>query len=64
MTTEIRVFGPPGTGKTTYIINKILPEAIAKHGLDKVLITSFTKAAAKEIAQRLDVQCQAITEPW
>ena len=66
MTTEIRVFGPPGTGKTTYIINKILPEAIAKHGLDKVLITSFTKAAAKEIAQRLTAKYKISVEiePW
>ncbi len=52
MLTEHRVFGPPGTGKTTYLARQIR-SAVTKYGPDKVLVTSFTKGAAVEIAGRL-----------
>ncbi len=52
MLTEHRVFGPPGTGKTTYLARQIR-SAVTKYGPDKVLVTSFTKGAAVEIASRL-----------
>ena len=43
------ILGPPGTGKTHYLSNNIVPS------LDgKVCVLSFTKAGAKEIADRLD----------
>jgi len=49
---EHRVFGPPGTGKTTYLARQIR-SAVAKYGPEKILVTSFTKGAAVEIASRL-----------
>lgn len=48
---EFRVFGPPGTGKTTYITKQI-QAAIDKHGVGSLLVASFTKAASKELAGR------------
>ncbi len=52
MDTEHRVFGPPGCGKTTYL-SKQVRNAVMKYGPNKVLVTSFTKSAAIEIAGRL-----------
>lgn len=49
---EYRRFGPPGTGKTFQLINRDVPNAVKKYGSDKVMITSFTRAAANEIAAR------------
>lgn len=49
--TEFRVFGSPGCGKTTYLVDQIM-KAGAKHGYDKVFVASFTRAAAKEISTR------------
>lgn len=48
---EIRVFGPPGTGKTTYLARQVA-RAAEHHGAANVLVASFTKAAAVEIARR------------
>lgn len=48
---EIRVFGPPGTGKTTTMA-AMIGDAIQKHGPEAVLVTSFTRAAAAEIGGR------------
>lgn len=52
MTIEYRVFGPPGTGKTTVLATKYIPDAVGKYGEDKIMVTSFTRAAACEIAGR------------
>jgi DNA helicase-2/ATP-dependent DNA helicase PcrA len=50
-TGEHQVYGPPGTGKTTYMSRQI-KLAAQKHGSDNVLVASFTKAAAVELAGR------------
>jgi len=52
---EYRIYGPPGTGKTRVLARQHIPRAIEKYGPDKVMVTSFTRAAAKEIAGR-DIQ--------
>lgn len=51
MTKEFRTIGPPGTGKTTWMSRQI-KHSVEKFGRDKVLVTSFTRAAAREIAGR------------
>jgi DNA helicase II / ATP-dependent DNA helicase PcrA len=49
---EYRIFGPPGTGKTTRLATRDIPQAVEKFGGEGVVVTSFTVAAAKEIAAR------------
>jgi superfamily I DNA/RNA helicase len=49
---EFRIFGPPGTGKTTRLATRDIPRAVEKYGSEGVMVTSFTKAAAKEISQK------------
>lgn len=48
---EFRVFGSPGTGKTTYLTSQI-QAAANKYGADRLFVASFTKAAAHEVAGR------------
>src|SRR5579862_1388839 len=48
---EYRIFGPPGTGKTTYL-SKQVKNAAERFGSDSVLVTSFTRAAAAELVGR------------
>lgn len=48
---EFRLFGPPGTGKTTWM-SKQISVAAQKFGASNVLVASFTKAAAKELVGR------------
>jgi DNA helicase-2/ATP-dependent DNA helicase PcrA len=48
---ETRVYGPPGTGKSTWLARQI-KRGVEKYGADKVLVSSFSKAAATEIASR------------
>jgi DNA helicase-2/ATP-dependent DNA helicase PcrA len=47
----MRVFGPPGTGKTTYLGRQI-QRAVEEVGKNHVLVASFTKTAAAEIGSR------------
>jgi DNA helicase-2/ATP-dependent DNA helicase PcrA len=51
---EYRVFGPPGTGKTRWIMNSIKSAREKYDGYD-IFITSFTKAAAQEIVYRVSM---------
>ena len=46
-----RITGVPGAGKTTRLVEYI-KKAIAKHGSSSIVVTSFTKAAATEIAEK------------
>lgn len=48
---EYRVFGPPGTGKTTYLAAQVR-KAVEKRGPSEVFVASFTRAAASELAGR------------
>jgi DNA helicase-2/ATP-dependent DNA helicase PcrA len=49
VTREYRIFGPPGTGKTTNQARQVR-RAVDKYGRDSVLVTSFSRAAAAELA--------------
>ncbi len=51
VTAEYRIFGPPGTGKTTNLSRQIR-RAVERFGADSVLVTSFSRAAAAELAGR------------
>ncbi|MGE5648274.1 MAG: UvrD-helicase domain-containing protein [Acidobacteriota bacterium] len=51
ITAEYRIFGPPGTGKTTNLTRQIR-RAVERFGADSVLVTSFSRAAAAELAGR------------
>lgn len=50
-TSEYRIFGPPGAGKTTSITRQIR-RAVERFGPDSVLITSFSRTAAAELSGR------------
>lgn len=51
LTNEIRLFGPPGTGKTTRLASNIHSTA-KDRGTDRIVVGSFTRTAAAEIAGR------------
>ncbi|MGC8731047.1 MAG: UvrD-helicase domain-containing protein [Halothiobacillaceae bacterium] len=51
ITSEYRIFGPPGTGKTTNLSRQIR-RAVERFGPEAVLVTSFSRAAAAELAGR------------
>ncbi len=51
VTAEYRIFGPPGTGKTTNLSRQIR-RAVERFGPESVLVTSFSRAAAAELAGR------------
>lgn len=51
MAIEYRVIGPPGTGKTRYVMDKVA-DAVRRAGPEGVTVASFTRAAAVEIASR------------
>ena len=48
---EIRIFGPPGTGKTT-TLSGLIASSCKEYGSEAVLVSSFTKAAARELISR------------
>ena len=48
---EYRCFGPPGTGKTTWLSRQIA-NAAKKYGSDAIMVASFTRAAAHELVGR------------
>jgi len=49
---ELRYFGPPGTGKSSLLATEKIPAAAERFGPEKVIVTSFTRAAAREIATK------------
>jgi DNA helicase-2/ATP-dependent DNA helicase PcrA len=53
---EYRIFGPPGTGKTTSLATKYIPDAIEKFGPEKVMVVSFTRTAAMKIARQKSIK--------
>ena len=48
---EYRVFGPPGTGKTTYVAGQV-DKAARALGSDALMVASFTRTAASELSSR------------
>lgn len=52
---EYRVYGPPGTGKTTYLMQKIGNVSTKGYAQD-LLVSSFTRTAAKELVDRAKKQ--------
>ena len=49
LTSEYRILGPPGTGKTTST-STLVRRAAQKFGARSILVTSFSRAAAAELA--------------
>lgn len=47
----LRVWGPPGTGKTRYLADRVR-STVKQYGPDSLLIASFSTTAAKEIGGR------------
>lgn len=54
----IRVFGPPGTGKTSYLINRVQDELARGVQPEQIVYTSFTRSAANEARERALVKFQ------
>lgn len=50
-TREHRLFGPPGTGKTTALQHNV-ESLVQHHGSDSIVVCSFSKAAATELVSR------------
>jgi DNA helicase II / ATP-dependent DNA helicase PcrA len=48
---EVRIFGPPGTGKTTFLTGSVRNTALLRGG-HNVVVASFTVTAAAELAGR------------
>lgn len=51
---EFRVFGPPGCGKTTYLVSEIRRLVLDK-GPNCVAIASFSRTGAQEIRSRVEI---------
>ena len=49
VTSEYWMVGPPGTGKTTTVSDQV-QRAVKKYGANAVLVTSFSRGAATELA--------------
>jgi len=53
MTKVIKIYGSPGTGKTTYLLNQLEMLLASGYSLDEICFISFTKAAVRETKQRM-----------
>lgn len=49
---ELQIYGPPGTGKTTQLATSEIAKAAKMFGPEKILVVSYTKTGAKEIATK------------
>lgn len=47
------IFGPPGTGKTTYLANQVISELMAKNKVCRILVLTPTNKACDVIAHKL-----------
>ena len=47
------IFGPPGTGKTTYLAKDVISNLMAKHEVCRILVLTPTNKACDVIAKRL-----------
>lgn len=63
MATEYQITGPPGTGKTHFLMLQFAADA-ERYGADRVLACSLTRAAAREISARLPVTFEGASKPW
>lgn len=54
MSVEHRIIGPPGTGKT-YMLGRRVAATVRERGPEAIRIASLTRAAAAEIAGRVDL---------
>lgn len=59
MTTERRIFGPPGAGKTTFVRNQVTAWS-ARYSPEEMILCSFSRAAARELAGRVDLPASNI----
>ena len=62
MSKPIVVIGPPGTGKTTFILNKIEEYLQEEISIDDIGFFSFSNKAVDEAKQRVlvDLKCLQI----
>lgn len=62
---QIKLYGPPGTGKTRELTALAL-RAVQLHGNDRVMATTFTRAAATELKERIaqGCQCSLPSDAW
>ena len=63
MSYKVRIWGPPGTGKTTYLLDRVGEELKSGVTPGEIVYTSFTKAAAVEAKERAIQQFQREYNP-